>query len=104
MRSCRKVSDRYEILALSLLAAVPFAFAARAGFQATGVGYDRRVTVVQFVAGIGLFAATIASAFTAASGDDRALFVIGGIAVVSLLWGVFNTYELIFRVQLGEGT
>lgn len=92
----------YEILALVVFAAIPFAFAARTGLRPTGIGYDRRVTVVQFVAGIGLFAATIASALVAASGDARALFVIGGIAVVSLLWGVFNTYELIFRIQQGE--
>ena len=92
----------YELLVLVLLATLPFAVAARAGLRATGIGYDRRVTVVQFIAGIGLFATTIASALVAASGDERALFVIGGIAVLSLLWGVFNTYELIFRIQLGE--
>jgi hypothetical protein len=91
-----------ELLVLVVLAVVPFSFAARAGFQATGIGYDRRVTVVQFIAGIGLFAIAIASALAVASGDERALFLIGGVAVVSLLWGVFNTYELIFRVQLGD--
>jgi len=92
----------FELLALVLLATIPFAFAARAGLRATGIGYDRRVTVVQFIAGIGLFATTIASALAIASGDERALYLIGGIAVISLLWGVFNTYELIFRVQMGE--
>jgi hypothetical protein len=92
----------YELLVLVLFAAVPFAFAARAGFQATGIGYDRRVTIVQFIAGIGLFATTIGAALSVALGDERALFVVGGVEVLSLLWGVFNTYELIFRVQLGE--
>ena len=93
----------YELLVLVVLAVVPFAFAARAGLRATGIGYDRRVTIVQFIAGIGLFATTIASAIAVASGDERAVFLIGGIAVLSLLWGVFNTYELIFRVLRGEG-
>jgi modulator of FtsH protease len=93
----------YELLVLVVLAVIPFGFAARAGFRATGVGYDRRVTIVQFIAGIGLFATTIAAALAVGSGDERALFVVGGVEVLSLLWGVFNTYELIFRVQLGEG-
>jgi modulator of FtsH protease len=93
----------YELLVLVVLATIPFAGAARAGLRATGVGYDRRVTIVQFIAGIGLFAITIASALTLAAGDERALFLVGGIEVLSLLWGVFNTYELIFRVQRGEG-
>src|SRR6266702_1106140 len=84
----------YEVLALVLLAALPFAAAARAGLRATGIGYDRRVTVVQFIAGIVLFGVTIASALAVAAGEQRALFAIGGIAVLSLLWGVFNTYEL----------
>src|SRR6267142_548624 len=93
----------YEVLALVVFAAIPFTFAARAGLRATGIGYDRRVTIVQFIAGIGLFATMIAAALAVASGDERALFVVGGVEVLSLLWGVFNTYELIFRVQLGEG-
>jgi hypothetical protein len=93
----------YELLVLVVLATIPFAFAARAGLRATGVGYDRRVTIVQFIAGIGLFAITIASALALAAGDERALFLVAGIEVLSLLWGVFNTYELIFRVLRGEG-
>ena len=88
-----------ELLVLVLAATVPFAAAARSGLRATGVGYDRRVTIVQFVAGIALFAVSIAAAISVAAGESRALFVVGGIAVLSLLWGVFNTWELIFRVQ-----
>jgi hypothetical protein len=42
---------------------------------------------------------TIAAAIGVAAGEARALYAIGGIAVLSLLWGVFNTWELIFRVQ-----
>jgi hypothetical protein len=88
-----------ELLALVLAAALPFAAAARDGFRAAGVGYDRRVTIVQFVAGIALFVVSIATAIGVSSGQARALYVVGGIAVVNLLWGVFNTWELIFRVQ-----
>jgi hypothetical protein len=73
--------------------------AARDGLRASGVGYDRRVTIVQFIAGIALFAVSIAAAIGVAIGEPRALYAVGGIAVVSLLWGVFNTWELIFRVQ-----
>ncbi len=88
-----------ELLVLVLAAILPFAAAARSGLRATGVGYDRRVTIVQFAAGIALFAVTIAAAIGVAAGEPRALFAVGGIAVLSLLWGVFNTWELIFRVQ-----
>lgn len=92
-----------ELLITVLAATLPFAGAARSGLRATGVGYDRRVTIVQFVAGIALFVVSIAAAIGVASGDVRALYVVGGIGVVSLLWGVFNTWELIFRVQgLGQ--
>lgn len=91
-----------ELLALVLLAVLPFASAARDGLRATGIGYDRRVTVLQFIAGTGLFGVTIASAVAVATGEERALFIVGGIAVLSLLWGVFNTWELIFRIQLVE--
>jgi hypothetical protein len=42
---------------------------------------------------------TIAAAIGVAAGEARALYASGGIAVLSLLWGVFNTWELIFRVQ-----
>jgi hypothetical protein len=88
-----------ELLALVLAATFPFASAARDGLRASGVGYDRRVTIVQFSAGIALFAVSIAAAIGVAIGEARALYAVGGIAVVSLLWGVFNTWELIFRVQ-----
>ena len=88
-----------EMLVLVLLAVLPFGSAARHGLQATGIGYDRRVTVVQFIAGAVLVAITIAAAIAVATGEPRALFVVGGIGVLSLLWGVFNTWELIFRIQ-----
>src|SRR5438132_93097 len=45
-----------ELIFLNLAATLPFAAAARSGLRATGVGYDRRVTVVQFRAGFGRFA------------------------------------------------
>jgi hypothetical protein len=41
-----------------LAATLPFAAAARNGLRATGVGYDRKVTVLQFIAGFVLFAAS----------------------------------------------
>jgi modulator of FtsH protease len=88
-----------ELLVVVLAAMLPFGAAARAGLRARGVGYDRRVTVTQFIAGFGLFVVTIAAAIVVASGEARALYVIGGVGVLSLLWGVFNTWELIFRVQ-----
>ena len=92
-----------ELLLLVVLALIPYALAARTGFRATGVGYDRRVTVVQFVIGVVMFTVTIAAALVVASGDDRALFVIGAVPVLGLLWGVFNTWELIFRIQIAGG-
>jgi hypothetical protein len=88
-----------QLLVLLLLSMIPFAAGARAGLRATGVGFDRRVTMLQFVAGFALFAITLAAAIGLMAGDGRALFVFGGVAIVSLLWGLFNTYELIFRVQ-----
>ena len=88
-----------ELLGIVLLATIPFAAAARSGLRATGVGYDRRVTLLQFVAGFVLFILTIAAAIGVAIGETNALYVIGGVAVLSLLWGVFNTWELIFRLQ-----
>ena len=42
---------------------------------------------------------SFAAAIGVAAGEGRALYAVGGIAVVNLLWGVFNTWELIFRVQ-----
>ena len=92
-----------ELLALVILALIPYSLAARTGFRATGVGYDRRVTIVQFVFGVVMFTVTIAAALVVASGDDRALFVIGAVPVLGLLWGVFNTWELIFRIQIAGG-
>jgi hypothetical protein len=88
-----------EVLVIVLAATVPFGAAARSGLRATGVGYDRRVTVGQFVAGFALFIVSIAAGIGVFIGEATALYVIGGIAVLSLAWGVFNTWELIFRVQ-----
>jgi len=88
-----------ELVALNVGASIPFAAAARSGLRATGVGFDRRVTVVQFVAGFVLFASAIAGSIGVAVGEPTALFVVAGIAIVALLWGVFNTWELIFRMQ-----
>ena len=82
-----------------LAATLPFAAAARNGLRARGVGYDRRVTTLQFVAGFGLVIVTIAGSIGVAVGESAALYVIAGVAVVGLLWGVFNTWELIFRTQ-----
>ncbi len=91
-----------ELLVLVLVSVIPFANAARHGIRARGVGYDRRVTVLQYVAGIALVVVTILASISVASGDERALFVIGAVAVISLLWGLFNTWELIFRIQLSD--
>ena len=92
-----------ELLVLILAATLPFAAAARNGLRATGVGYRRQVTVAQFVAGFALFVVTIAASIGVAVGEAAALYVIAGAAVLSLLWGVFNTWELIFRLQrVGE--
>jgi hypothetical protein len=88
-----------ELLVVLVAATVPFGAAARSGLRATGVGYDRRVTVWQFLAGFGLFIVTIAAGIGVFVGEATALYVIAGAAVLSLLWGVFNTWELIFRVQ-----
>jgi len=88
-----------ELIFLNLAATLPFAAAARSGLRATGVGYDRRVTVVQFTAGFGLFAVALTGAIGVAVGEVWALYLSAAIAVLSLLWGVFNTWELIFRIQ-----
>ncbi|HKC89798.1 MAG TPA: hypothetical protein VKE23_00545 [Candidatus Limnocylindria bacterium] len=88
-----------ELLALNVAASIPFAAAARSGLRATGVGFDRRVTVVQFIAGFGLFGTAIAGSIVVATGSASALFVVAATAIVALLWGVFNTWELIFRMQ-----
>ncbi len=57
------------------------------------------MTILQFVAGFGLFALAIAGSIGVAIGETSALYVVAGIAIVALLWGVFNTWELIFRMQ-----
>ena len=88
-----------ELLVVLLAATVPFGAAARSGLRATGVGYDRKVTVWQFLAGFGLFVVTIAAGIGVFVGEASALYVIAGAAILSLLRGVFNTWELIFRVQ-----
>src|SRR6059058_3899067 len=36
-----------ELIALNIAATIPFASAARSGLRPTGVGYDRRVTMIQ---------------------------------------------------------
>jgi hypothetical protein len=88
-----------ELIGLNIAASIPFTLAARSGLRATGVGFDRRVTMLQFVAGFGLFALAIAGSVGVAAGETSALYVVAGIAIVALLWGVFNTWELIFRMQ-----
>jgi hypothetical protein len=88
-----------ELILLDLAATIPFAAAARSGLRATGVGYDRRVTIVQFAAGFGLFVLAFTGAIGITVGEVWALYLSAALAVLSLLWGVFNTWELIFRVQ-----
>lgn len=88
-----------EVLIMVIVATLPFGAAARSGLRATGVGYDRKVTVWQFIAGFGLAVIAIAAGIGIFVGEANALYVIAGLAVLSLLWGVFNTWELIFRVQ-----
>ncbi len=87
-----------ELLALNLAAVVPFVNAAGRGLRAQGVGYRRSVTVTQFIAGLALIVTTIVASLDIAASDPHGLAVMAGIAVVSLIWGVFNTWELIFRV------
>ena len=91
-----------ELLALTALSIIPFTAAARAGLRPVGIGFDRRVTVVQFISGFLLFAVTLSADLVLLAGDARALFALGAVAIMSLLWGLFNTYELIFRVQSVE--
>jgi hypothetical protein len=88
-----------ELLVLNVAASIPFAAASRAGLHATGVGFDRRVTMLQFVAGFALFAVAITGSIGVTVGEASALYIVGGIAIVALLWGLFNTWELIFRMQ-----
>ena len=88
-----------ELIGLNLFALLPFAGAARSGLRATGVGYDRRVTMGQFAAGFVLIAVSLTGAIGVAVGETWAIYLSAGIAILSLLWGVFNTWELIFRMQ-----
>ena len=88
-----------ELIALNVAALVPFAGAARSGLRATGVGYDRRVTMGQFAAGFVLIAISLTGAIGVTVGELWAIYLSAGIAILSLLWGVFNTWELIFRMQ-----
>jgi hypothetical protein len=88
-----------ELIALNIAASIPFTLAARSGLRATGVGFDRRVTMLQFVAGFVLFALSVGGSIGVAVGEPSALYVVAGIAIVALLWGLFNTWELIFRMQ-----
>ena len=88
-----------EILVLLVASVIPFGLAARDGFRATGVGYSRNVTIVQFAAGIVLYSVSIATAVVLIQGEARALFVVAVNDVLAMLWGVFNTWELIFRIQ-----
>jgi hypothetical protein len=88
-----------ELMVLIVLAILPFGAAARSGLRATGIGYDRRVTIIQFLLGFGLFAVGVIGSIGVAAAEVWALYVTAGVAVVSLLWGVFNTWELIFRIQ-----
>ena len=92
-----------ELLVLNLAALLPFAAAARSGLRATGVGYDRRVTMGQFAAGFLLFAISLTGAIGITVGETWAIYLSAGIAILSLLWGVFNTWELIFRLQNAGG-
>ncbi len=87
-----------ELVVLNLAAVIPFVRAAGRGLRAQGVGYRRSVTVSQFVIGLAVTVTTIVASLDVAGSDANGLFVIAGIAVSSLLWGVFNTWELIFRV------
>jgi modulator of FtsH protease len=88
-----------ELLVLNIAAVLPFAAAARSGLRATGVGYARTVTMVQFVAGFVLFGLALVGSIGVAVGEVWALYLVTALAVVSVLWGVFNTWELIFRIQ-----
>jgi hypothetical protein len=92
-----------ELLFINVGAIFPFVLAARSGVRAAGVGYSRRVTWIQFLAGFGLFGLSITGAVGVAVGEPSALFLLAAISVIALLWGVFNTWELIFRMQIVGG-
>jgi len=88
-----------ELVVLTVATSLPFAAAARAGLRATGVGYSRAVTIGQFIAGFVLVAITLFGSIGVFVEEPNALYVIAAVAVLGLLWGVFNTWELIFRIQ-----
>ena len=88
-----------ELLVLFLVTTIMFVAAARTGLRATGIGYERTITILQFVAGIGFVIVTNAAAVGVIAEEPIALYVVGATAVIGLLWGVFNTWELIFRMQ-----
>ena len=88
-----------ELIGLNVAALLPFAAAARSGLRATGVGYDRRVTMGQFAAGFVLIAISLTGAIGVTAGETWAIYLSAAIAILSLVWGVFNTWELIFRMQ-----
>jgi hypothetical protein len=88
-----------ELLVLFIISTMLFIATARAGLRATGIGYQRTVTVAQFVVGFGFVAVTLAAAIGVIAEEPVALYLVGASAVVGLLWGVFNTWELIFRMQ-----
>jgi len=88
-----------ELIGLNVAALLPFAAAARSGLRATGVGYDRRVTMGQFAAGFVLIAVSLTGAIGVTAGETWAIYLSAAIAILSLVWGVFNTWELIFRMQ-----
>ena len=87
-----------ELLVLNLAAVIPFVNAAGRGLRARGVGYRRSVTITQFIVGLALIVTALVASLDIAASDPNGLFLMAGIAVLSLLWGVFNTWELIFRV------
>src|SRR5258706_14701353 len=76
-----------ELLLLNLGAFVPFGAAARSGLRASGVGYSRNVTVVQFIAGFGLFGAALVGAIGVSVGEMWALYLSASLAVIALVWG-----------------
>jgi hypothetical protein len=88
-----------ELFVLNVGAFLPFGAAARSGLRASGVGYSRNVTIIQFIAGFGLFGTALVGAIGVSVGEMWALYLSAGLAVVALVWGVFNTWELIFRIQ-----
>jgi len=88
-----------ELFLLNLGAFVPFGAAARSGLRASGVGYSRNVTIIQFIAGFGLFGSALVGAIGVSVGEVWGLYLSAGLAVIALVWGVFNTWELIFRMQ-----